>query len=238
MRRNRGRIVVVRLTAWPSHCRVLAIGGLGVGLVLAAHVVNDVTVDHPLFDLSREANVPTWYSSSLFLLAAVTCAVVAGFGPALRLAWAGVGVAMLAFSADEVAGFHERISGRVGADTAELGFQPVLAVALGVVLVWFGARVGGPARSLLASAAASIVFGHLAELVGRLDPEWLRHVSVLFEEGLEMSVALFVLASAGSCAAALVHVVDATTTSAASDPEIRKERLRISERTVTVMRNY
>jgi hypothetical protein len=223
MRRNRGRIVVERPHTWPSDRVVLAVGGVGIGLVLAAHVVNDLTVDNPLLNVSREANLPTWWSSSLFLLAAATCLVVAGFGPGPWPAWAAVGLAMVAFSADEVAGFHERISGKVGADTAELGFQPVLAVVLAVVVAWLGWRVGGMARPWLSMAAVSIVFGHLAELAGRLDAEWVPHVSVLFEEGFEMALALFVLAASWSCAAALLHLDGSATSPAVTTPSAATE---------------
>ncbi len=71
-----------------------------------------------LFDLDQEANLPTWYSSLKFALAAAAAALCyraeaageATEGPRSRIAWLFVGTLMLALSADESAQIHETLT--------------------------------------------------------------------------------------------------------------------------------
>ncbi len=66
-----------------------------------------------LFDLDREENVPTLYSSSTLLLCAGLLAVIATArkrqGRGDYLYWAGLAVVFLFLSIDETAGLHERL---------------------------------------------------------------------------------------------------------------------------------
>ncbi len=66
-----------------------------------------------LFDLDREANIPTLYSSTTMLLCAGLLAVIAAARKRQErrdyLYWAGLAVVFLFLSADETAGLHERL---------------------------------------------------------------------------------------------------------------------------------
>ena len=65
----------------------------------------------PQFNLDREMNVPTWFSSFLFLFAAVLlwkAGSLPGPGPArFRASWRGLAVVFVGLSIDETAAFHE-----------------------------------------------------------------------------------------------------------------------------------
>src|SRR5215208_5096619 len=66
-----------------------------------------------LFDLDKEANVPTLYSSVTILFCAGLLALIAGArkkgGKRDYLYWAGLAVIFLFLSVDETAGLHERL---------------------------------------------------------------------------------------------------------------------------------
>ena len=65
----------------------------------------------PQFNLDREMNVPTWFSSFLFLFTAVLlwkAGSLPGPGPArFRASWRGLAVVFVGLSIDETAAFHE-----------------------------------------------------------------------------------------------------------------------------------
>jgi hypothetical protein len=65
----------------------------------------------PQFNLDREMNVPTWFSSFLFLFTAVLlwkAGGIPGPGPArFRAQWRGLAVVFVGLSIDETAAFHE-----------------------------------------------------------------------------------------------------------------------------------
>lgn len=65
----------------------------------------------PQFNLDREMNVPTWFSSFLFLFGAVLlwkAGDLPGPGPArFRRSWRGLAVVFVGLSIDEMAAFHE-----------------------------------------------------------------------------------------------------------------------------------
>ncbi len=62
----------------------------------------------PEFNLDREMNVPSWFSSVCFLFAALLLWQLAGVdGKSARRYWRGLSVIFLFFSVDETAAFHE-----------------------------------------------------------------------------------------------------------------------------------
>jgi hypothetical protein len=63
-----------------------------------------------LFDLDTEGNIPTWYESSLFLVAAGLCGLFAGARPAGGAGvWRILAVIFLVMSCDETAMLHELV---------------------------------------------------------------------------------------------------------------------------------
>jgi hypothetical protein len=62
----------------------------------------------PLFNLDREMNIPTWFSSVCFLFAAVLLWQLSHYDQAaLRRSWRGLSVLFVFFSLDECAAIHE-----------------------------------------------------------------------------------------------------------------------------------
>ncbi|MBF0176083.1 MAG: hypothetical protein HQL63_04445 [Magnetococcales bacterium] len=81
---------------------------LGLHLVLGGHDTFGA-----IFDLDKEGNLPTWFSSCKFSVAALAAALCflgerrAGLGLRFRAAWLAISLLMLFMSADETAQFHE-----------------------------------------------------------------------------------------------------------------------------------
>ena len=69
-----------------------------------------------MFDLDREANIPTWYSSSALLVAsgllAIIAKVQASLGAPFVRHWAALSLIFLFMSIDESAAFHDKVINR------------------------------------------------------------------------------------------------------------------------------
>lgn len=152
-----------------------------------------------VFDLNREGNVPTWFSITLLLLAALVAAVVAVLRRTRSrgaLRW-GVFAAVLAtLSLDEGAGLHEHFLNRVGSEA--LG-----DAATGLLLhAWVlpGIFIG-----------AALLVGHLRlarDLPGRLRVRFVLAAAVFFGGALGLeSLGALVLDRSGD---ALGYVVVTT----------------------------
>jgi hypothetical protein len=100
--------------------RLLAAVGVVAGLGLAAELVHarahgavlDAIVAK--LSLSYEANLPTWFASSLLLACAVAAAVIAHElprGAPWRRHWWGIAIALAWVSLDETAELHEHLGG-------------------------------------------------------------------------------------------------------------------------------
>ncbi|GGB94531.1 hypothetical protein [Cellulomonas carbonis] len=153
------------------------VGVVGPFAFAVVHLVNAVTLESRLLDMDRENNLPTWFSSSLFLLAAVACLGAAGQAERRtgRLGWLVVALLSFAFSVDEVASVHEEAGRRLGAETTLSVAQPLAAVTVLVLLLVVAHAVGAPARRplrlaggvLLASQVTATVAGLLVDGTGR-----------------------------------------------------------------------
>ena len=91
---------------------VVVIAGLALFAVLIKFVLPEGTIpgDKTLtrqFILDNENNIPTWYSSALFLVGAALASVLASFDSDRRRGWMGLGIIFLLLSIDETASFHE-----------------------------------------------------------------------------------------------------------------------------------
>lgn len=141
----------------------------GLGLVAEVwHARSDDAVIEallPKLSLSFEANVPTWFSSSLLL----GCALVAGAIAARRSAWHrhwwGITAVLTWMSLDEAAELHEHLGGHF--ETSGLLFYdwviPAAAIltVLGVAYLRFVRALAPHTRNRLLVAAAIYITGAL-----------------------------------------------------------------------------
>ncbi len=88
-----------------------------------------------LFDLDREDAIPTWFSSTVLLLASGLLLAVArvAYRTADRLAgyWLGLAAGFLVLSMDEVAGFHETFNSATDTPWTLAGAALVVIIGLG-----------------------------------------------------------------------------------------------------------
>jgi hypothetical protein len=189
--------VVGRRPAALHHRLLRACCALIVALV-ALHVADRLTVDTPILRLDVEANIPTWASSVLFALAGVAWAMLARLERGRRT-WALLGALLIALSADEIATLHERLSGRTGAELAELLVQPAVGLAVIALFVVVSRGLHPTARGLLLAAAAALVLGHLAELATPAPEEGPVAAALkILEETFEMLLAALALTAAAA----------------------------------------
>lgn len=200
--------------------------GLGLGIataavfvlfagVFAAHrVVTPMDGMKAFVDIGGEANLPTWWNSTLLVFIAMCALTARAVTPSTergeRLGWLSVAVASSYLSLDETAELHERLDGIV----RDAGMNPstyawvipgsLLAAVAVAVLVVFCRRLPAPVPRRLASALALYAFGALA-LEGMngwiRDNDWSTWytVGLIVEEAFEM----------GACVLAAATIADA-----------------------------
>ena len=114
----------------------------GLGLVIElwhAHSQTElVDVLLPTLSLGYEANVPTWFSSSLLLACGVAAGSIAAVTPSRHRHWWSIAGLATYFSLDEVAELHEHLGGHL--DTSSwLYFDwvvPAAAIVLALVVLF------------------------------------------------------------------------------------------------------
>lgn len=119
---------------------VVAAAGLAVELIHLGSHAPAVETAVGLLSLSYESNVPTWYASSLLLLAAFALAAiavdVAARGGAWRRHWWGLALGFAFMSLDEAIELHEHLGGVFGLDLGGvLYFDWVIPAAVVVLAV-------------------------------------------------------------------------------------------------------
>lgn len=156
--------------------------------------------------LSREANIPTWFSTVLlFSIAATAFAnhrLEGGGAPADRLRrrfWLIVAIAFAYFSLDEAAQLHEMIDNLSRGAHKWVFFYAPFAAAFFLICVYYLIWVRRDDRQL----QLWIVGGMAVYIGGGLGAEYISHISyfapamqhveVLIEEGMEMIGASMVL---------------------------------------------
>lgn len=165
------------------------------GVLLVLHLVNGLAVGGRLLDAGAENTIPTWFSSSQFLLAAVACLAAAGatLGRA-RGAWLLVAALALAFSLDEGASLHEEAGTRLGAQTTLSLTQPIAALVVVVLLVAAARSVRGRSAPLLITAAVVLVVSQAcASLAGLFLDGAPRFLLESVEESTEVLTAITLL---------------------------------------------
>jgi hypothetical protein len=116
-----------------------------------------------LFDLDAEQNVPTWFQVIQLFCAGIVAGVVAFAMQARRDArwiyFAGVAVVLAVLSADELAGFHERISAFI----SWLKLSKIVLAAIGLLYLRFWWSLPVRFRVLLL-VSCIVYFGSAMEL--------------------------------------------------------------------------
>lgn len=178
---------------------LLVVFGAATPLVLAAlHVVDVLTVEHRLFDMREENNLPTWASSSLFLAAAAVALVVSKEARtrARRYGWLGLSLLALAMSLDETAGVHEIAGNNLGAEATLSMTQPAAAAVVVVGLVVLAAHSTRRVRALLLIGCLALVSSQAAASVGGLMTSGTtKHGLEVLEECTETWLAVSLLAA-------------------------------------------
>lgn len=163
-----------------------------------------------LFNLDRENNLPTWYSSALLLGAAILAGTVAAAtrrgGQRHPTHWAAISLLLAGMSADEIASLHSRTGPAVGALLSRIGihgggFSPdfywvvpgIILVAIVAAAFWpFFRDLPAPTRRSLFLAAVVFVAGAIGveiyegTIVDPTNPTMQYAVAVAVEEGCEM----------------------------------------------------
>jgi len=147
---------------------VVAVSGMGLAIeVWVARAPDDALADAllPKLSLSYEANLPTWFSSSLLLACAVAAAAIAHARPPRAGHWWFISGLAAYISLDEAAELHEHLGGHL--DTSGLLYFdwviPAAAIVTGLVLAFLPfVRALHPAtRTRLVVAGAIYVGGAL-----------------------------------------------------------------------------
>lgn len=205
--------------------RIALVLGSVAALLIAAHLVLalnyyvlgiDVfgaTMLWVLFDLTGEVTVPTWYASSLLLLASGLLALVAAIGWRLRdrgvRQWGGLAALFLLLSVDEASDLHGAVSYRLQAayDTDGLLAYPwvlpgaIFAVIVAVIYIPFLRRLPRATRRGFLLAGGLYIGGALGlEVIEAVtDPARempMRYMTlVAIEEGLEKAGVIVLIAT-------------------------------------------
>lgn len=183
----------------------------------AAFVHHELGYDHalgfvPLFDFNLESNVPSWYSSSLLLVAGMVAFAIARATRVHRgrfvAHWVVAGALAVFLSLDEAAMLHELASQALatGGPTADRSWLRMVIVMVLPVLVGAAAYarflLGIPrttARGLCIAAAiylggAIVVDGLAGPLLPAGSGPWARVLMHTIEEALEMLGVIAVIA--------------------------------------------
>lgn len=208
--------LVPRITLYPLDItRTLAVTAL---VLVLAHITGQVTKyvwEHDtayglirLFDVDNENNIPSYFSASLLLVAALLLTFITALKKTTHAAyafqWALLSLGFLYLSIDEAASLHELLNkpmkellgGNAGGFFTFAWVIPaaIAVIAVGIAYVKFflhlpmTTRWGfGIAAALFLGGAIGIelVGGHYIELYGRRDPAYI--ISVTVEESLEMA---------------------------------------------------
>ena len=127
-----------------------------------------------LFDVDRERNIPTWYSSAALLLCSALLAKIAvakrRAGSGYVLHWAALSAIFLLVAFDEAASYHEAISHRLRDAFQMRGYLyfswvvpgAAFAAVIGLAYLRFIARLPSRTRLLFVVAGALYLVGVLA----------------------------------------------------------------------------
>jgi hypothetical protein len=178
--------------------RVLYAALAAEALLMALHIPARIADGAKIFRVDEESNLPTWFSSSQFLLAALACALLAAGDRARRFGWGVLAAIMLEFSVDEVAELHERVEDRAGFDTALLLLEPLIGL-VALVVIWraLSSLPRMPARLLLFALFCAVAAQASSVVTGKLEPpQGVEYTFQALEELFEMLAGTFILVAA------------------------------------------
>lgn len=194
------------------------------GLLVIAHLLNVVTgapswnVER-LFHLELEANIPTWFSSVLWLIASLAgyqCSKFSETGQN-KTAWQIIAVGFLVFSIDEIAQIHEvifslinkyfypeAIKNKIIETFKATNWSVIAAPFLIVILIWLFVTLkrllfGSPrAARLLALGFFIAIFGAFilettTNFLNHDSLQWVWVIEATLEESLEMVGAITII---------------------------------------------
>ena len=175
-------------------------GGVCVLVLIAAHGANSLTADVRMFHLDMEDNLPTWFTSSQHLMAALAAVLVARFGRDQRRLWLALALIMGLLSFEEIAQVHDQVEDRVNFNVAQLVLEPAVGLVVLAVFITLARRSERSVRRLLLAGAASLVLAHtMSALNGTLDlPHYGIVAASTLEETFEMLVGTLVLAASAA----------------------------------------
>jgi hypothetical protein len=126
-------------------------------LLVIAHVVSDYAVGGRIFLVTSESNVPTWFSSTQFILVAVACMWLWRSSLRPDRYWLLLGFVFLLFSLDEIAMFHERIEAHGSADLFQFVVEPLIGLAVIVIFYRAMQNAGERTRRFLLIAIVALI---------------------------------------------------------------------------------
>ena len=147
---------------------------------LAHLLYRDGTITLPgfaLYDVDSEANIPTWYASTLLEVCSILAFIISYHdAPVQKTGWRGISLVLLLMGMDEVAGLHNapsrRLSEVIGLGSGYLmnaWVVPAVIVlaVVGVIYMPFISRLPGwLKRSLFGAGTAYLIGAVVLEVLG------------------------------------------------------------------------
>lgn len=167
----------------PATYAVLA-GALVLQVVLVVlHGVNsELLGDGRLLALDRDANVPAWIETALFVVAGVACFLLAWLEPPVRLPLALLGGVALLLSFEQMAQLHEQL-GQELADGPMTAIEVTLALGLIAIVALVARGLPWLSRMMLWAAIGAIAVAQGSSMLNsQID---LPYAGVIFFQALE-----------------------------------------------------
>lgn len=198
-RRSHGWIGALRDDVARSPLTYTLLGaGIALQLLLVAlHGINkELLGDGTLLALDRDANVPSWITTALYVTAGLACWLLAWARPAGRVALVLLGLIAFGLSFEQMAQLHGDLE-RDGGDAVMLVVQPLLAIGFVAVVVAVARSLPRRSRALLVAMVLAIA---TAQGSSMLNSEFdLPYPAVIvlqtLEEVAEMMTAIFLIAA-------------------------------------------
>jgi hypothetical protein len=185
------------ILASPATWAVLAIGlAIQVVLVLAHGVNKELLGDRSFLALDKDANLPAWTETALFVGAGIGCGLLAWLKRQSRWSLALLAVVAMLMSLEQMAQLHTRVEDDLGG-LATKGIEPLMAIGLVLIVVNAARHLPRLSKVCLWGAVAAIA---LAQGSSMLNSEFtLPHAGLVFfqttEEVGEMLTATLLIAA-------------------------------------------
>jgi hypothetical protein len=191
--------VYEEILASPVTWGVIAVGIAIQAVLVVLHGVNkELLGDRSFLALDKDANLPAWVETALFVAAGIGCGVLAWLKPRARLPLALLGVVAMLMSLEQMAQLHTRVEADLG-EIATKGIEPLMALGLVAIVVFAGRHLSRLSKICLWGAVVAIA---VAEGSSMLNSEFvLPHAALVFfqtteEVGEMLTATLFIAAMA------------------------------------------